>query len=292
MDSPWPPAPDDGGLQASGVAITWTQVRIHVFPEYVDSSPSFIEPDRLELTLVADSDALGCHAGDQGNYKFNLSTDGLQLTLSPIDDACGARAEILAPAWTRVVRSSATQRLSAATLFRPFGPANGGQFSFTVPPGWTDREDTADLFIERGTGDVATISVLADVVPFAPDLACAERPAGSGPAPTAIVGWLAAQPGLVVTPPTPVVIGGLSGVMVDLSAIAGRQSPCPVNEMLAGPDGSHQFPLAQNGLTRYVLLDRGDGHTLMVAFEAQDKDTWDSLLPIAISMIDSFRFSR
>ena len=52
VDSALAAAPDDGGLQASGVAIRWTQVRIHVFPEYVDSSPSFIEPDRLELTLV------------------------------------------------------------------------------------------------------------------------------------------------------------------------------------------------------------------------------------------------
>jgi hypothetical protein len=43
---------------------------------------------------------------------------------------------------------------------------------------------------------------------------------------------------------------------------------------------------------RLFLLDLGDARTLMIDIEAQDKATWDALVPKAMPIVESYRFSH
>ena len=58
------------------------------------------------------------------------------LTLTPVSDACAARATILAGDWFRTDIGPLAPGRHDATLFKPFGGGTSGRFSFTVPPGW------------------------------------------------------------------------------------------------------------------------------------------------------------
>ena len=53
-----------------------------------------------EIHLVStDGQAGGCSIGDDGRYTWSRSTDGLFLTLTKVEDACAARAAVLARTW-------------------------------------------------------------------------------------------------------------------------------------------------------------------------------------------------
>lgn len=43
---------------------------------------------------------------------------------------------------------------------------------------------------------------------------------------------------------------------------------------------------------RLFLLDLGESRMLMIDIEAQDKATWDALVPAAMPIVESFRFSH
>ena len=126
-----------------------------------------------------------------------MSSDGF-LTLSPVTEACAARAEILAPQWTLFVRNSISRGPFVAAPFRPFGRANGGQFSYVVPAGWGDQDETADAFVQQGPDYDGRIELLSDAAAFGPEYGtCAETRLFLQTTPTAIADWLAARPGVI-----------------------------------------------------------------------------------------------
>ena len=189
------------------------------------------------------------------------------------------------------MRNSISQGPFVAAPFRPFG--RGGESSGRRPGGWGDQDQTADAFVQQGPNDYGRIELLSDAAAFGPEYGtCAETRLFLQTTPTAIADWLAARPGVAVTLRVPATVGGLKGLMLDISVSAERPGSCPQNEMIASADGPQLIQIVLTGHARYILLDRGDGHTLMVAFEAQDRARWDALLPDAMSMIDSFQFSR
>ena len=87
--------------------------------------------------------------------------------------------------------------------------------------------------------------------------------------PAAIAAWLARLPGLVVTPPVAVEVGGLEGVMVDLSIARGWTSPCGNDSSVSTFTLPDAVPAHASVLTvdpkrrvRYVLLEiEGPGST-------------------------------
>src|SRR5205085_7801608 len=97
--------------------------------------------------------------------------------------------------------------------------------------------------------------------------------------PDQIARWLATAEGLHVTKPTPTLVGGLNGVSVDVSALPDALSMrCSFlvdgsgSVTLADPDsGADQVSVPSTGGARFVLLDRGDGHTLLIDIET-DKE--------------------
>ncbi len=276
---------------ASSITISPTDLEMHVDSQRFQSASSFIQPSRLDLVFGSTSDYLGCQAGARGTYTFTVSPVGV-LTLNRTSDACAARGDVLGGSWTRMDRSALTPGQYVGSRFRPFGGGTSGEFSFTVPVGWTDHWETSDYF--RTEREQSLIQMYLNVEPSSLDAACATTGSRVAGTPAAIAGWLKALPGLVTSTATPVTIGGLSGVMVDVSVATGWTSPCSTGgryQMFVGAYSASPVGMDSGGRARYLLLDRGDGGSLLIVVETSDTTTWDALVAEAMPIVDSFRFT-
>lgn len=114
--------------------------------------------------------------------------------------------------------------------------------TYTVPDdGWGNYEDLTGNFllvppgnslngVNAGTSDF--LGVYRSVAPseFVALPACAARPVpGVAATPEAMAGWLAGRAELTVTPPTPVTVGSLSGLVLDVSVARGAAIPTCVD---------------------------------------------------------------
>jgi hypothetical protein len=99
--------------------------------------------------------------------------------------------------------------------------------TFTVPEGWKVFEDEPGQFgLARMTNDGPPLLVLRDVRVAAAD--CSEAPEeGVGYSAEEFAAWLAAHEGLTTTDPAPVTIGGLEGMVIDVSLDPSWTTPCP-----------------------------------------------------------------
>jgi hypothetical protein len=277
------------------------------------NTASVIGPDRLELRIGDEPTSLGlsCAIGDAGTYAFSLTPDR-KLTLTPVYDACKARAAVLAGDWYHTDRDDLVAPGShVSTLFRPFGGGTSGTFSYTVPAGWTDNWECRACFIFSGPHD-ETISLWANIAPASTDAQCNPVAPPTGSTLTATAAWFATLPNLVVSTPTPISIGGLDGVVIDISIVPGWKSACSYTrettgevgatdsppiyndwvQTFVGPDGSPDIKINRGGHVWYVLLDAGDGQTLVIAAEAIGPSFSDTLVTDAMPIIETFKFTR
>ena len=223
-----------------------------------------------------------------------------------MNDACTERATILAGDWIRTGLGDLAPGRHVALPFRPFGDATTGQFSYSVSTGWAATEEGPGDFSLRLPGaDGPSIRLRSNVVPASstPDTGCNDSPADIQRTPVASATWLATRPGLVATTPTSVAIGGLSGVAVDLSMNI-ASAPCPTLFMDRSPNPNTWIEMtvdtgySDEGRARYVLLDRGDGQILLIAIEmgnaiqAPNEATWDAAIADAMSVVETFEFTR
>jgi hypothetical protein len=149
-------------------------------------------------------------------------------------------------------------------------------------------------------GEDASIWLLSDEGARAQQASCPENTGDPavGRTPSALASWLQTRPGLTVTKPHAVTVGGLSGVSLDVSVAPGWTRTCPGDsrpavEIFADTDGNeHDVHVLGDTPMRIFLLDLGDGRSLVLFINARDKATYDSLLPEAMSIIGSFQFTR
>ena len=95
-------------------------------------------------------------------------------------------------------------------------------------------------------------------------------------------------------------VGGLHGFSTDLSVDPSWKHLCSYSSGKSGvalftdsdPATDFLWILGPNGYGRYILLDLGDGRTLLVDVEAQNKADFDALPVDAIPLISTFQFSR
>ena len=304
---------------------------------------STLEIDRVDgmvvfsASLADDGDLLtlrslnegvdGCLAGDAGTYAFSVSSDGNTLTLTPANDACSVRSGALAGEWARVACVAADGgclgNLAPGTyssgLFNALSSSSSGydygQFSYTVPAGWTNTQDWQGNYNLHRLGDPVDtgIYLFRDVVPHVqgddsclaaeePD-AVADEP-GVGRTPAAFAEWLSNLPGLVATEPVAVTIGGLDGFMIDLSVDPAWTHTCPYSnggpmvstfvDSVPGP--GYDWTVggngpSQNSHVRYIFLAQPDGNSLLIDIEASDGAAWEALVAEAMPIVDSFQFS-
>ena len=177
-----------------------------------------------------------------------------------------------------------------------------GTFSYTVPAGWAEFALVRPFSIipRSNAREQADIRLWTAVAPESLDAACAAVQPELRRTPAAIAAWLAKLPGLVLTPPVAVKIGGFDGVMVDVSIAPGWTSPCGYGSYVSIFTLGDELPAHDPILTvdptrrvRYVLLDRGAGvDPLVIDIEAPNLAAWDGAIADAMSIVETFEFTR
>jgi hypothetical protein len=277
------------------VDIVFTDRDVHwgSFKSDVFNAMSIVGSDTMELRLPAAAPAdWNCLPGDLGTYRFLLTSQDQHLTLTAIGDACAERAKILGGEWIRTDMGDLAPGKHVAALFRPFADPPSGQLSYTTPSGWAEGYECATCLYLASDSDVTRISVWSVATPSVGDAGCA-TPADVGRTAIELTRWLANRPGLVATAATSITIGDLSGFTVDLSLVPGWIGTCGDSSVLTftDADGSNIAVFSETR-DRYVVLDRGDGESLVIIVQAPDDATWGALMAAAMPIVESFEFSR
>jgi hypothetical protein len=310
LEAEWSPVGDHplpfmhSGTEVLGWDIVIGSTSLTIFDRIdVHSTASLVGPDRFELrTLDLGSQYWHCHVGDAGTYEFRLSPGGQRLTLTPVSDACADRAVVLQGDWTRTDIGPLQPGRHEATDFRPFSYGTTGRLAYTVPDGWAGGPDMKNgLFgLGRPSGsDSARITLISNAYASDQVAPCNVNggAVGVGRTPEDLTNWLRTLPGLVVSAPTEVTIGGLRGVTVDLSMAPDWTPTCEAGLYtfsLSGSDGgdwSSRLRLTGTTRARYILLDRGDGSSLVIDIEAPAVD-WDTFLKDVQPILDGLEFTR
>ncbi len=295
------PGQSPGGLHQDAREIVIDAMTLSIWAKFeLLSSVSVLAPDRIELRVVTAGGDWHCKVGDTGTYVFSLSLGDEHLTFAPTSDTCAERATFLSGDWDRTDLGDLQPGRHDATLFRPFGSGTTGRLAYTVPADWsrTGTVEAAFTLARPSFSDQAALRLLSTAFPSAQDDCSVNRGAdGVGATPAAFAAWLRTLPGLVVSTPTAVTIGGLNGVMVDLSIGPGREAPCDAGYYtfsFGGPENggwSDRLRLKGSDRARYFLLDRGDGSTLVIAIDAPDPE-WDVFSAEAMRIVESLEFTR
>jgi hypothetical protein len=251
----------------------------------------------LQVRLLSAAFDWTCRIGDVGEYGVRLSPGGETMTLTPLNDACRERAAILVGRWDRTDIGPLLAGNHVSKLFRPFGTS--GQLSYAVPTGWEETDECAGCFRLYKSKDPSglSISLMADVAPTTEGPLCRDMVAGAGSTPAGIATWLASIQNLKVSKPTPISVGGLSGVSVDLSVRSDAATKCAYladgngDVALADPDGLATLSVPGTGRDRYLLLDRGDGRMLAIIIESEGA-AWTAAVAEAMNIVQTFEFAR
>jgi hypothetical protein len=178
------------------------------------------------------------------------------------------------------------------------------KLTYTVPVGWINAFDHSGMFglVPPGGDFSAVDSGKSDYLDVFTSIASAKDgcPDGNGAArtPEAFVSWLRRRPGVAMTEPVAVTVGGLSGVAVDLRIAKSWTGTCPwsnglpAEQILTGlppspPDLNHGL-LPQPMVMRLYLL-HYHGGTLGIEI---DEVSGSSRLRAYSDVVKSFRFGK
>jgi hypothetical protein len=183
---------------------------------------------------------------------------------------------------------------------------NEPTIAFTIPsPGWTWYYSGSFRIV---ADESPTIHGLysPDGIYFLRDPAIAARDCEEAAAPGIgrsvedLVAWLEAAPGLVVGEPTPITIGGLDGMQLDLQIDPAWKRTCFFSERLpavplifrgAELGGYHSVMLPDMSM-RWFVLDSEDGVIIVDIEDGPDGLAHDELLRTGSEMVGSLVFSE
>jgi hypothetical protein len=114
-----------------------------------------------------------------------------------------------------------------------------------------------------------------------------------------LVAWLKAAPGLAVTDPTPVTIGGLDGLMLDLRLDPGWSRPCfwsgkvpAVPLIFRGADvGGYHWAMLPDMSLRWYVLESADGVIVIDLEDGPGGSAHGALFKTGTEIINSLTFS-
>jgi hypothetical protein len=206
-----------------------------------------------------------------------------------------------------------TPHPSAIALIAPTGslapgtysvPAGAGHLSFTVPTGWAvpqvgSGSSDFTLHLNAGPSD-DTLKVFFDMRRAAKDTACTEAPEpGVGATAQALVANFRADGDLNVTPPTPIRIGDLQGLVIDVTLAAGTTRTCPFSS------GAPSVPLVVDTLTgagpfwgigpnekiRLVILDAPGVTNVVIVVDSAAGGSFDQLVNATMPVLQTLVLS-
>lgn len=171
--------------------------------------------------------------------------------------------------------------------------------TYTVPEGWWNPSDSAGYFaLLPVTSDLVGIHLFRDPQPASQDPACpTTAQPGVGTLSSELTAWIRGLPGLEVSNPRIVTVGGLRGVEIDVAIAAGWTGSCPFANglpavpLFVGDDGQLRWVVAGNEQLRLSLLDVPGGGTVVVDVDAFDGTLMASLLAAAAPIVDSLVFA-
>lgn len=170
--------------------------------------------------------------------------------------------------------------------------------TYTVPDdGWYNGEDRAGIFVLSAPGE-SFAGVEADTSEWigvfrtvgAAAAGCDEEVEAGVVSAQAMTDWFTSQPGLVVTEPQPTSVGGLSGLMIDLSLASGWTETCPlpfpdvplVNLLMGtGPSEGLGVLVEASWTTRLYLLDFEDDNIAVYVMDHPGRlslDDYDAVI--------------
>jgi hypothetical protein len=192
------------------------------------------------------------------------------------------------------------------------GPLEPGEYR------WTFSDPTIDFTIPSsgwtwsysgGFKIVAAEAVegldIADGIYFLHDPTIATRDCedssgpGVGRSVKDLVAWLETAPGLVVSNPTPVTVGGFEGMQLDIQIDPAWKQPCFFSEGLpavplifSGAEvGGYQWTILPEQSLRWFILDSEDGVIIVALADDPGDLPHDELFQTGGEIVDSLAFS-
>lgn len=297
-----------GAIELSGASLkVYPVVKAHDELVTVLSSRAELTNDgSARFELLADS--LGCHKGDAGTYRLQLSTSERALTVLPLDEPCAARSAAVSGDWTLAACPTPGWCLGdldpgphVSINYVPFATFpewaySYGRFGYTVPDGWSNPEDSADGYwlAPKAGPEGSGIWVFTDPRAHKQGPDCPFELANVAPSASAIASWIASLPRLAVTNVKDVTIGGLSGTQMDLAVTTPFTcADGEINGVMLFRNASHDdfdWGIANTGRMRLFVLELAPDRALVIDIEAQDDASWKALLPVAMPIVQSFQF--
>lgn len=196
-----------------------------------------------------------------------------------------------------------------------------GALSYTVAEGWTNSNDFSagywleptpwhDALVEARGGQDTTdrtvsngIYVLSRPVAAIQDDNCTSSLPDPSVGETAqdLVDFLTHHPALAASPPQPITIGPIEGQFVDVELAPTWTKTCPgltapLAALITSKNGSPALGWNDAGTNsgafdRYIVLDLGGGRPVLIQVSAPSSAEFQSLLPQAMRVVETFRFS-
>jgi len=213
------------------------------------------------------------------------------VALASLVAACGG-----AGAATPEPAASGGQPLPAGTYSSlAFTPT----LTYTVPDGWERVADQTGFYQLRPFGsEIASLAVFSRPAAAVQDAACtAAAEPGVGATSIELVSWIRDLPGLVVSTPAMVTVGGLPGQMIDIGIKDGWNQSCPFASGLPtvplfnGGDAGYHWVMYGDERMRLYLLDVPGGGTVGIAIDTVDGSVIDQLVSQATPIVKSLTFA-
>ena len=175
------------------------------------------------------------------------------------------------------------------------------QLNYTVPAGWINFEDLPGNFLlfrkqdsQEGEVGGSYLGIYQNIRAAAID--CNEgRQQGVGATHKDLVAWYQSVPGLIVSKPKPVTVGGLDGLEIDLSLEPGvdtcRFGPYAGIPLITGGGVSslHHVLLKEIDV-RLVILDWEDGNVTLEVTNVKEQHSAAEFRSLVQPIIDSLEF--
>ncbi|EWT01391.1 hypothetical protein N865_08575 [Intrasporangium oryzae NRRL B-24470] len=174
-------------------------------------------------------------------------------------------------------------------------------FSYTVPPGWRNDEDLPGNFFlyrsndpQSGVVGGSYLGIYQNVRAAAIDCSEAAQP-GVGITPGQLIVWYQTIPGLVVSSPKSVTVGGLSGFQIDLALKPGTRACSfeghPGIPLVIGNGVSELHHVILHELdVRLIILDWKNGNVVLEITSVKDRVSSEEYRATVQPIVDSLQF--
>ena len=282
-------------------AVTYLAL-LHSFPlRAVPGKPTRLYLTAVRIGTLVHTLAFAIHSSSQATFDAALPAATRIISSLHVDAAPVLPLSALSSTCTQVYYGTCVGELTAgthkSTTFQP-------SLTYTVPLEWTNFTDHPGVFglVPPGADWRAVDKGQSDYVDVFTSIATAREGCADGHGsihtPEGFVRWLRHEPGIAMNNLTPVTIGGLSGVVVDLRMRKGWKKTCawslglPAQQVLTGlppsPAGLNHALYPGRAVMRLYLLHYKRG-TLGIEV---DEVSGDTKLPTYSAVVKTFRFAR